>query len=254
MKKYGLILAVAVVFLLTLTIGAYAQEVKVGAGAAPVENVLKPVEEHFEKATGIRLTIIDAGPKIAMQDLERGVIDAAAAGLTFDDLMSLMKREGVEVKDPASLQQVTIGKDRIVVLIHKDNPVSKLSKEQLKGIFTGTITNWKNVGGKDMPIIVVWGKLTPGTNSLFVRHMLDGQAQTKDILEATTAGDIRHNVAANPEAVGIGPLAIVDATVKSPETPEISRPIILVTKGKPSANVQKLIDFIKGEGQKYIRQ
>lgn len=254
MKKYGLVLVVAVVFLLTLSIGAYAQEVKVGAGAAPTENVLKPVKEHFEKATGIRLTIIAAGPKIAMQDLEKGAVDAAAAGLTFDDLMSLMKREGAEVKDPASLQQVTIGKDRIVVLVHKDNPVSKLSKEQLKGIFTGTITNWKDVGGKDMPIIVVWGKLIPGTNSLFVRHMLDGQAQTKDVLEATTAEDIRRNVAANPEAVGIGPLAIVDATVKSPETPEISRPIILVTKGKPSANVQKLIDFIKGEGQKYIRQ
>jgi phosphate transport system substrate-binding protein len=253
MKRYGLVLAVVVIFLLSLSISAYAQEVKVGAGAAPTENVLKPVKEHFEKATGIKLQIIASGPKIALQDLEKGTVDAAAAGLTFDDWMGLMKKEGAEVKDPASLQQVTIGKDKIIVLLHKDNPVSKLSKEQLKGIFTGKIANWKDVGGKDMPIIVVWGKLIPGTNSLFVKNMLDGQAQTKDVLEATTAEDVRQNVASNPEAVGIGPAAVVDATVKSPETPEVSRPIILVTKGKPSANVQKLIDFIKGEGQKYIR-
>jgi len=253
MKRYGLVLAVVVIFLLSLSISAYAQEVKVGAGVAAVESILKPVKEHFEKATGIKLQIIASGPKIALQDLEKGTVDAAAAGLAFDDWMGLMKKEGAEVKDPASLQQVTIGKDKIIVLLHKDNPVSKLSKEQLKGIFTGKITNWKDVGGKDMPIIVVWGKLIPGVNSLFVKNMLDGESQTKDVLEATTAEDVRQNVASNPEAVGIGP-AVVDATVKSPETPEISRPIILVTKGKPSPNVQKLIDFIKGEGQKYIKQ
>jgi len=254
MKKYGLILATAIIFILTLSINVFAEEIKVGAGAAPTENVLKPIKEHFEKATGIKLQIISSGPKIALQDLEKGAVDAASAGLTFEDWMNLMKKEGAEVNDPASLQQVTIGKDKIVVLVHKDNPVSKLSKEQIKGIFTGKIANWKDVGGKDMPIIVVWGKLIPGTNSLFVKNMLDGESQTKDILEATTAEDVKQNVASNPEAVGIGPAAVVDATVKSPETPEVSRPIILVTKGKPSPNVQKLIDFIKGEGQKYIKQ
>lgn len=254
MKRYGLVLAVVIIFLLSLSIGAYAQEVKVGAGAAPTENILKPIKEHFEKATGIKLQIIASGPKIALQDLEKGTIDAAAAGLSFDEWIDLMKKEGVEVKDPSSFHHLTIGKDRIKVILHKDNPVSKLSKEQLKGIFTGKIANWKDVGGKDLPIIIVWGKLIPGTNSLFIRNMLDGESPIKDVLAATTAEDVRQVVASNIEAVGIGPEAVVDSTVKSPETPEISRPITLATKGKPSANVQKLIDFIKGEGQKYIKQ
>lgn len=231
-----------------------AQELKIGAGAAPTENILKPIKEHFEKATGIKLNIIASGPKIALQDLEKGAVDAAAGGLSFEDWMELMKREGAEVKDPASLNSVVIGKDRIVVLIHKDNPVNKLTKEQLEGIFTGAITNWKDVGGKDMPIIVVWGKLIPGTNSMFVRHILGGKSVLKDVLEATTAEDVKQNVAANIEAIGIGPVAIVDNTVKAPEIPEVSRPIILITKGKPSPNVEKLINFIKGEGQKYIKQ
>lgn len=255
MKRCGFISIVAIVlFLSSTSFGVFAGEIKVGAGAAPTENVLKPVEKPFEKATGIRLYIISSGPKVALMDLEKGAVDAAAAGLSFEDWMGLMKKEKEEVKDPSSLQQVTIGKDKIVVLTHKDNPVSKLTKEQLKGIFTGKTTNWKDVGGKDMTVIVVLGKLMPGTNSLFVKNMLDGESQTKSVLEATTAEDVKQNIASNPEAIGIGPMAVIDATVKSPETPEISRPIILLTKGKPSANVQKLIDFIKGEGQKYIKQ
>ncbi|MBI3593186.1 MAG: substrate-binding domain-containing protein [Nitrospirae bacterium] len=254
MKRSAFVLAIGMVFVLAMSLAAFADEIKVGAGAAPTENFLKPVKDHFEKATGLKLTIIASGPKIALMDLEKGAVDAAAAGLTFEDWMNLMKKEGAEIKDPSSLQQATIGKDKIVVITHKDNPVSKLSKEQLKGIFTGKTSNWKDVGGKDMPIIVVWGKLIPGTNSLFIKNMLDGESQAKDILEATTADDVKQNVASNPEAIGIGPAAVVDATIKSPETPEVARPVIIVTKGAPSPKVQKLIDFIKGEGQKYIKQ
>ncbi|MDA8083620.1 MAG: substrate-binding domain-containing protein [Nitrospiraceae bacterium] len=254
MRKMCLAFAVSAVLLLGAGGMSSAGEIKIGAGAAPTENVLKPVREAFEKATGDRLTIISSGPKNALIDLQKGNVDAASAGLTFDDWMGLMKKEGAEVKDPAAFQQVTIGKDSIVVLLQKDNPVGKLTKEQLKGIFTGKIQNWKEVGGKDMQIIVVWGKLIPGTNSLFVKNMLDGEAAAKEVLDATTAEDVRQNVAANPEAIGIGPAAVVDSTVKSPETPEISRPIILLTKGKPSPAVQKLIDFVGGEGKKYIKQ
>ena len=240
---------------LVLTNKVFSQEeLKIGAGAAPTENILKPIKPYFEKATGIKLQILEYGPKQAMLELEKGVIDAASAGLSFEDWLDLMKKEGVPVRDPASLSFVEIGKDRIVVIIHKDNPVNELSKDQLKGIFTGKITNWKEVGGKDMPIIVVWGKLIPGTNKLFVEKILDGEPVLKEVLETTTAAEIKNIVAITPEAIGIGPLAVVDGSVKAPKIPEISRPITLVTKGKPSAKVQKLIDFIKGEGQKYIKK
>jgi len=254
MKRRVMLLAVVVLLVFGYVVDGFAQELKVGAGAAPTENVLKPIKEPFEKATGLKLQIISSGPKIALEDLQKGSVHAASAGLSFEDWMALMKKEGSEVKEPAKLQQFTIGKDKIIVLLHKDNPVGKLSKEHLKGIFTGKITNWKDVGGKDMPIVVVWGKLIPGTNSLFVRHILDGESPTKEVLEATTAEDVKHNVASNPEAIGIGPVAVADSKVKVPETPEVSRPITLLTVGKPSAEVQKLLDFINGDGQKYIKK
>lgn len=253
MKRFAVIFVTITVFLFTLCSGVFAAEIKVGAGQAPTENILKPIKEPFEKATGIKLSITPSGPKVALIDLEKGVYDVALGGLSFEDWLNYVKKEGGEVKDASSLQHVPIGKDRIVIMIHKDNPVSKLSKEQLKGIFTGKIANWKDVGGKDMPIIVVWTKLLGG-NFHFVKMILDGEPQTKDVLEATTSADAKMNVVSNPEAIALGPIAIIDSSVKSPETPEVARVITLVTKGKPSPDVQKLVDFIKGDGQKYVKQ
>ncbi len=238
------VLAGCIVALMTASVPAMAEVVKIGAGAAPTENVLKPAEAAFEKATGLDLSITASGPKQAFTDLERGSVDAAAAGLSFDDWLALLKKEGVAVADPKAYQAVTIGKDKVIVLVHKTNTVAKLSKEQLTGIFTGKITNWKEVGGSDSPILVVWGSLTQGTNSMFEKNIMGGAKPASEVLAATTATDIRQIVSVNPEAVGIGPQAVVNDTVRSPETPEVARPITLITKGAPSANVKKLLDFL----------
>ncbi|MFA7404253.1 MAG: substrate-binding domain-containing protein [Pelobacteraceae bacterium] len=238
------IVAVSSVLCLLCVTQVMADVLKIGAGAAPTENVLKPVKAAFEKASGLDLAIISNGPKQAFVDLERGSVDVAAAGLSFDDWMALLKKEGVAVADPKAYQAVIIGKDKVIVIVHKDNPVAKLSKEQLTGIFSGKISNWKEVGGKDSPILVVWGGLTQGTNSMFVKHIMAGTKPTDEVIAATTAEDIRHNVASNPEAIGIGPQAIVNPSVRSPETPEIARPITLITKGVPTAKVKKLLYFL----------
>lgn len=254
MKLFRLIFAALCVTSLTGISPTGAEELKIGAGGAPTENILKPIRDHFEKATGIKLYISSSGPKNAFIDLEKGNIDAAAAGLSYQDWQDLMKKERSEVKDPAAYIPVVVGKDRIVVIVHKDNKIKKLTAEQLKGIFAGEIASWKEVGGDDAPILVVMGKLTPGTNSMFANKFMDGKPVTKEVLDATSADDVKLNVVSNPSAVAFGPLALVDDKVNTPETPELSRDIILLTKGKPSPKVQKLIEFIKGEGQKYIKK
>ena len=80
-----------VTFLLTLTVSASAEEITVGAGQAPTVNILKPIKEHFEKATGIKLIIISGSPKYALMILERGHVEAALGGLRFEDWMKYMK-------------------------------------------------------------------------------------------------------------------------------------------------------------------
>lgn len=253
MRGIGITAAILVSFSVAASV-ACAEDLKIGAGGAPTENILKPIKPHFEAATGIKLYVTASGPKNAWLDLQKGEVDAAAAGLSLTEWQSLMKKEGAEIKDLSAYTPEVIGKDKIRVIVNKENKVQLLSAEQIKGIFSGQISSWKEVGGDDTPILVVLGKLTPGTNNLFFKKFLGDKEYTKDVLDATTADDVKQNILANPAAVGFGPLSLVDDSVKAVETPELARDITLLTKGKPSGKVQTLINYIKGDGRKFIKQ
>ena len=99
---------------------AGAEELKVGGGAAPIENIFKKVEEPFEKASGIQLTLTSEGPDQAFINVEKGAVDVAAAGLSFEAWMDLMKQKGHEVANPKDFKFRVIGRDKIQVLAHKD--------------------------------------------------------------------------------------------------------------------------------------
>jgi phosphate transport system substrate-binding protein len=250
---------VGMTILMALTISLYAlasdalaDEIKVGAGAAPTENIFNKIKGPFEKATGMKLTLISNGPEVALKDLDKGLLDVATGGVAFPDWMEMMEKGGYKIPDKNAYKYRVIGKDTVRVIVNKSNPVKKLSKEQLKDIFTGKTVNWKEVGGKDMPITVVWGSAIQGTNAVFMKQVMGGEPFTKKIQESTTAPEIKKLVASTPGGIGLGPVSIVDATIASPETPEVGRPITAITKGAPSANVVKLFDFIRGEGQKYL--
>lgn len=247
------IITLASISVFTLAFTAGAEELKIGAGAAPTENILKPIKTGFEKWSGLSLNVLSNGPKQAFIELGKGTVDAASAGLSIDDWWNLLKKEGVAAANPSAYQSQVIGKDKVVVITNKDNKIGSLSSEQLIGLFSGKIQNWKEVGGKDLPVLIVWGSLTPGTNSMFTKVALSGSAVSKDLLEATTAADVKDKIKANPEAIGIGPAAILDDTVWSPKSPEVARKITIMTKGAPSTKVQKLIDYIKGDGAKYVK-
>lgn len=254
--RVGIIGGLTAVFGLSFCAAALgAEEIKVGGGSAPMENIFKKIEEPFEKATGIQLTLTSEGPDLAFLNVEKGVVNVAAAGLSFESWLDLMKQKGHEIPNPKEYKYRVIGRDKIQVLTHKGvAAVKSLSKDQLKAIFTGKTTNWKEVNGPDLAIVVVFPTKMTGTNKLWQEKIMDGvewsAANRQDVADAP---ELKKKVAGTPGAVGAAPLAIEDQTsLHSPETPEVGRPITALTKGAPSANVQKLFDFIAGEGQKYI--
>jgi phosphate transport system substrate-binding protein len=232
---------------------AAAQEVKIGAGAAATENVFSKLKEPMEAATGLKLVLISNGPVDAVKELDKGSIQAAAGGLTFPDWMAMMEKEGYAIPDKGAYKFRVIGKDVIKVLTHKSTQVTKLSKDQLKALFTGKATNWKEVGGADVPVALVWGEKIPGTHSVFQKEIMDGEPYGKSgNVQATTAQDVKEKVAVTTGGVGLGPSSVVDASVLAPEIPEVGRPITLITKGAPSPEVLKMLEFIQGDGQKYL--
>lgn len=233
---------------------AHAEEIRVGGGGAAMSTIFDPIVSQYEKSSGHFITRRPSSPKNGLMELAAGKLDLATAAVSLESMISGAAKDGIII-DQNSLHQEVIGTNRTVLFVHPSNKVSKLTKEQIKGIFTGKIANWKEVGGDDRVIVVAWGIGTPGQNAQFGKMVLDNESVTKEAMETTNYAAIKEAVGSTPEAIGIDPFGMADETVKViANDPELSSPIIAVTMGKPSPKVQKLIDFVKGDGKKYTRQ
>ena len=243
-------LAVALIGGLAGTV--WAEEVKVGAGAAATENIFNKIKDPMEKANGVKLTLLSSGPVQALKDLDAGSVDAAVGGLTFPDWMVMMEKEGYAIADKTIYKNRVIGKDVVKVITNKDITVSSLTKEQLTAIFTGKTKNWSEVGGPDKAIVVMVGSKIPGTQTVFQKQIMDGAAYAQNAVEGSTIEDLKTRVQATSGAICLAAMAQIDGAVNAPTIPEVGRPITLITKGAPSGGLQKMLDFISGEGKQYI--
>ncbi|KAF0214959.1 MAG: phosphate transport system substrate-binding [Geobacteraceae bacterium] len=246
MKKIGIVSGFAALLCCALTARAYAEEIKVEGGGAAISHVFAPMKEQFEKTSGMKLKLTMSSPVKGLIALEKGLADAATAAVTLENMISGAAKEGVII-DPASLRKVEVAQNRLMVFVHKTNKIPGLSKEQLHGIFTGKITNWKQLEGEDRSITVVWGKNTPGQNAQFTKEILDGHQVTEKAKFVTDYKSVRDTVAATPGAIGIDPIGLVSGTINTPEIPVMTCPIIVVTKGEPSPKVQKLLTYYDEE-------
>ena len=156
------------------------------------------------------------------------------------------RKRGVVI-DPASLHRQQVAMSSLVVFTNKTNPVIRLNKEQLKGIFTGRITNWQEVGGEDREIVVLWGTETNFLNPLFQKTILDGEKITSRALEAGDHYELRQLVMEIPGGIAINTSGLIMPKIKVPKIPLIPLPIIAVTKGEPSVKVKRVLSFYQKE-------
>jgi phosphate transport system substrate-binding protein len=211
----------------------------------------------LKKATGIDLELVGNGTGNGVEDLVNGKCDAAGASEELVDAIASMK--AASGKDATGdLKGHVITSDVIRVIVNPGNSVTKLSKEQLKGLHTGTVANWKEVGGPDLGIIVVTSHAGSATRKVFNKMMMDGQPYVTGAIEVETTRKEVDNVADLPEAIGAVSMGFVNlpgnkGKVKVVDSPEIGRPLMLITKGEASASVKKIVDFFRGEGKKYIK-
>lgn len=256
MRTMKRLTTLAAILCFTATVASAAETITLIGGSTSIASVINPVKAHFEKATGITLNATAAGSKIALQKLDAGESDVATAGHTFEELMASVKKANMTLKNsPDKFTVIKLAEPtNYAVVVNPANPVSRLSREQIEGIFTGKIVNWKDVGGNNSPILCVVSTLSPGTNEAFQKTFLGGKKISVEYLDASSANDLRQTVASNPDAIGFLAEALIDGSVKKVETLTMkSAPIILLTVGMPSPKVQKLIDFIQGEGKRYIK-
>lgn len=166
--------------------------------------------------------------------------------------------------------ETTVALDCIVPMVHPSNPVSNLTIEQLKKIYTGEITNWKEVGGLDEPIAVVGRDSASGTFGTWQEMVIDKGEKARVTPRAqvtASSGAMLSTVSANKFAIGYDGIGYINDTVK-PVTVEgikasaatakdgtypLARKLHMYTNGAPAGDVKAFIDYmLSADGQKIV--
>ncbi len=244
--------AVAVLITLGSVSTANADEIKIATGYTFIKRVFDPIRSAFRQKTGIDIKILYNDPLPALAELEKGAADVAGASLASKDWLELARNTGMPVQESSSYTAYVPATEKSMIVVNAKNRVQTLSKEQLKAIFTGRISNWREVGGADAPILVVWPIVSSGAVIIVKTKIMDNEPLTKTIYDVESMADTPDAIAATPEAIGIVTDMKAGKGLKE-VAPAIERPLTLLYKGTPNPRLQKLLDFLKSEGKQYIQ-
>ena len=218
-------------------------------------------EMYGEKHPGVSVVVQGGGSGAGLSQVGKG-------GVTIgnSDIFASQK-DGVDAKKLTDHKVAVVG---IAPVVNKDVPVKSLTKEQLRDIFTGKITNWKDLGGSDEAIVVIGREAASGTRGAF-EELLEVKNKCAYAQELDSTGAVLAKVAATPGAIGYVSLDVVDKTVAALKLDGVdatednikagkytlSRPFVMATKGSVSSQselVQTWFNFVKSDaGKKVIK-
>ena len=218
-------------------------------GSTSMEKVIGALGESFmANNEGTTFTYNPTGSGSGIKAVQAGTCDIGLASRNLKD-----------EEIASGLKQTVLAYDGIAVIVHPDNPVSDLDVATIAKIYTGEITNWKDVGGKDAEIVLIGREAGSGTRDGF-ESITGTEGACKYRQELTSTGDVSTTVSQNPDAVGYASLASLKDSVKALSvggvTPTeatvrdgsyvIQRPFVLVTvEGKAlSETAQKFFDYV----------
>ena len=216
-------------------------------GSTSMKNVIAALTEGFAE--------VEPGVTVSYDPTGSGAGITGATDKTLDIGLSSRALKDDEKND---VDGTTVALDGIAIVVNKDSKVADLTVEQLKKMFTGEITNWKEVGGDDGEIVLVGREAGSGTRDGF-ESIVDVKDSCKYAQELTATGAVISAVEANPLAIGYASLSAVGDTVKmvtvggvecSEETVkdgsyEVQRPFVFVTNKSVtlSEQAQAFFDF-----------
>jgi len=225
-------------------------------GSTSMEKLANALSEAFmEEYPDVTVTAEFVGSGAGIEAVTNGTADIGNSSRSLKD----------EEKAAGVVENV-VAIDGIAVCVDPANEVADLTKEQLTNIYNGTITNWKEVGGADEPIIVIGREAGSGTRGAF-EELVDLKDACKYANELDSTGAVIAKVASTPGAIGYASLDALDDSVKAlslegvEATAEnikagnyfLSRPFVMATKGEISEQndlVQAWFDYVMGdEGQ-----
>lgn len=227
-------------------------------------------EEFMDKQPEAQLAVTGGGSGTGIAAIINGTADIAQSSRQMKDKeIEQAKANGFELKE------FVVGRDGIAIAVNKDNPIEAITLDQLKDIFTGKITNWKEIGGKDEKIVIMSRESNSGTYVFFKEFVLKDEEYANSSLLMPSTQAIVEGLKQDTNGIGYIGLAYVNDEIKvipvkvdndsegvlpSLETINagsypVARPLFLYTAGEPEGVIKLYMDFIMGaEGQSIVEE
>jgi len=227
-------------------------------GSTSVQPFAEVLAEEYQKRNpDIQVTVQGGGSGQGIQALAKGIADIGTCSRDLSD------------EEKATLTPNVIARDGLAIVVHPDNPIKGLTRQQVQDIFAGKIANWKDVGGADHAVAVVLREDGSGTREAFT-HLIMGKVPcSRNAMVQGSNGAIKALVRANPNAVGYmslgqakGELKAVDMDGVTPTEAGVARgeyklwrPFLFVTRGTPGPEAAKFIEFaLSPAGQRILEK
>ena len=244
-RTHSSLIIAATFLLLSHTAPTVAAELRVHGSSTVAGGVLVPNKAAIEKESGLTLTIVANGSGNGLKDLTDGKADVAMISAPLVEEADALNKKAPGSLKIEGLVETPIGLFATRIIVNAKNPVKTLIETQIKNIFAGKIASWKDVGGPDLPIVVVAEGPGSGGRTLMESRLLNGAAMTDKAQTVQGVGQIAEIVGQNATAIGYGNPATITSAVHAIPGSEVYQPLILVTKGAPNADAKKLIDTAK---------
>jgi phosphate transport system substrate-binding protein len=230
-------------------------------------------ETYMEWRPEVRISVTGGGSGTGIAAMINGTVDLANASRA-------MKPEEIEAAEANGITPIefTVARDAIAVVVHPSNPVDNLTLEQISDMYTGKITNWRQVGGEDRPVVLLSRESNSGTYVYFLENVIRlGDKESDllffpDTLLMPSSEGISTEVRQNPNSIGYDGLGYVTpdqkmiAVARDAESPyvlpsvdtvndgsyPVSRPLYMYTAGEPTGGLKEYLDWILGDGQALV--
>lgn len=229
------------------------------AGSTTMQPLTAKLSEAFrQQHPQVIFEVAAGGSVVGIQAVHEGTADIGMASRALD------------AEEARGIKVYTVGIDALAIVIHPDNPVETVTLPQLRDIYMGRITNWKELGGNDLAIIPIQREISSGTRGAFDELALDKQeAVAPALLTVITAGDVAASVSIQPAAIGylgFGNLEpdlkvlAIDGTTPSQESIRngaypLFRPLSFLAGPLSQPLADKFINFVLSpEGQAYVEE
>ncbi len=212
-------------------------------------------QEYQSRHPELNVEVQGGGSTAGIQALENGI---AEIGMSSRSLTEAEKAKG--------LVPIAIARDGLAIVVHPSNGVTGLSRQQIQSIFSGLITNWRQVGGSDMPIRPITREEGSGTREEFIKRVMGKVRVSRGALVQESNGAVKELVRGDPGAIGYMSLGLVGGELKvlavdgvEPSVEGIAqgkyplaREFLFVRHGELSSDAQAFVDFVLSDDAQHL--